>query len=68
MVLERLLRAGEGRLLRKLASRADQVNAIEEHFVALSDAELREMTDELRARHLDGESLDDLLENECFDF
>src|SRR6202034_1137278 len=33
----------------------------EEDFAALSDAELRAMTDEFRQRHADGESLDELL-------
>ncbi|MHB8341718.1 MAG: preprotein translocase subunit SecA [Mycobacteriales bacterium] len=61
MVLDRLLRVGEGRLLRRLSALADQVNSVEEDFGALSDAELRAMTDELRARLADGESLDDLL-------
>ena len=40
---------------------AEQVNSIEDDFVALSDAELRAMTDEFRQRYADGESLDDLL-------
>ena len=40
---------------------ADQVNAIEDDFVALSDAELRALTDEFRERLADGETLDDLL-------
>ena len=61
MVVQRLLRAGEGRILRKLRNIADQVNLIEEDFVAMSDAELREQTDRLRARLDDGETLDDIL-------
>src|SRR3954466_1238055 len=40
---------------------AAQVNALEEDFVGLSDAELREETDKFRARIADGESLDNLL-------
>jgi preprotein translocase subunit SecA len=55
------MRAGEGRLLRKLSGIADQVNAIEDEFVAKTDAELRAMTDEFRERLADGETLDDLL-------
>ena len=50
MVLDRLLRAGEGRILRKLKSLADQVEALEPEFEAMSDAELRAMTDEFRTR------------------
>jgi preprotein translocase subunit SecA len=55
------MRAGEGKILRKLHRIADQVNSIEEDFVALSDAELRALTDEYKQRYADGESLDDLL-------
>ena len=60
-IVERLLRAGEGRTLKRLEGMAAQVNALEEDFVGLSDAELREETDKFRARLADGESLDDLL-------
>src|SRR5436305_11658452 len=61
VVLERILRAGEGKILRKLTSVASQVNAVEEDFVAMSDEELRHMTVEFRERLADGETLDDLL-------
>ncbi|CAL9511749.1 Protein translocase subunit SecA [Streptomyces sp. enrichment culture] len=60
-VLSKIMRAGEGKILRKLHRIADQVNSIEEDFVDLSDAELRALTDEYRQRYADGESLDDLL-------
>ncbi len=60
-IMEKLLRAGEGRIVKKLENVADQINAIEEDFVAMSDDELRGMTDEFRARLADGETLDDLL-------
>jgi preprotein translocase subunit SecA len=58
---DRILRAGEGRILRQLAGVAEQVNLIEEDFKALSDAELRALTDEYKSRYADGESLDDLM-------
>ena len=61
VILDSVLRAGEGKTLRKLKRIAEQINSIEEDFTALSDAELRAMTDEFRQRHEDGESLDDLL-------
>ncbi|MDX6223679.1 MAG: preprotein translocase subunit SecA, partial [Frankiales bacterium] len=61
MVLQKLLRAGEGKILRKLKNISDQVNAIESHFTDLSDAELRGMTDEFRQRLTDGETLDDIM-------
>lgn len=60
-ILDKILRAGEGKILRKLKRIADQVNSIEDDFTSLSDAELRALTDEFKQRHADGESLDDLL-------
>ncbi|PRY61255.1 protein translocase subunit secA [Knoellia remsis] len=60
-IVEKLLRAGEGRTVKKLENIADQVNAIEDDFVAMSDDELRGMTDEFRERLADGETLDDIL-------
>ncbi|MCK9893781.1 preprotein translocase subunit SecA, partial [Frankia sp. AgB32] len=62
MVLEKILRAGEGRILRKLKAIAEQVNLIEDDFTGLSDGELRGMTDEFRQRLAEGgDTLDDLL-------
>ncbi|MFI6596179.1 preprotein translocase subunit SecA [Nonomuraea sp. NPDC050536] len=60
-ILDKILRAGEGKTLRKLKRIADQVNSIEDDFTSLTDAELRAMTDEFKQRFADGESLDDLL-------
>ena len=60
-VVERVLRAGEGRMLKKLEAIAAQVNIVEEDFEKLTDAELREETDRFRARLADGASLDDIL-------
>ncbi|WP_433328759.1 preprotein translocase subunit SecA [Spirillospora sp. CA-294931] len=60
-VIDKILRAGEGKILRKLKKLADQVNSIEEDFLEMSDAELRELTDKYRERFAEGESLDDLL-------
>ncbi|MEU6451308.1 preprotein translocase subunit SecA [Streptomyces sp. NPDC046979] len=60
-VLSKIMRAGEGKILRKLHRIADQVNSIEEDFADLSDAELRALTDEYKQRYADGEALDDLL-------
>ncbi|MDA0567271.1 preprotein translocase subunit SecA [Streptomonospora sp. S1-112] len=60
-ILDKVLRAGEGKILRKLRKLRDQINSIEDDFVDLSDTELRELTEEFRERHKDGESLDDLL-------
>lgn len=60
-VFDKILRAGEGKILRKLQRIAAQVNSIEEDFVNLTDAELRALTDEYKQRITDGESLDDVL-------
>ncbi|GAA0982191.1 preprotein translocase subunit SecA [Acrocarpospora macrocephala] len=60
-ILDKILRAGEGKTLRKLKRLAEQVNSIEEDFKSLTDAELRELTADYKQRHAAGESLDDLL-------
>ncbi|MDD7384587.1 MAG: preprotein translocase subunit SecA [Actinomycetaceae bacterium] len=60
-LLNKILRAGEGRTLKKLKNIVKQVNAFEDVVTSMTDAELREQTDRFRARLSDGESLDDLL-------
>jgi preprotein translocase subunit SecA len=60
-LLNKLLRAGEGKTLRRLESTVRDVNALEDEFEALSDDELREKTAEFRGRLEQGETLDDLL-------
>jgi preprotein translocase subunit SecA len=60
-VLEKLLRVGEKKTLRQLVSIAQQVNAIEDHYTDLSDDQLRGLTQEYRARHAEGESLDSMM-------
>src|ERR1700733_12921233 len=60
-IIDSVLRAGEGRLLRKLKRISEQINSIEDDFVKMSDAELRGMTNEFRQRYADGETLDELL-------
>lgn len=60
-ILEKVLRAGEGRLVRRLKAIAAAVNSIEDDYVNLTDDELRETTAQFRERLADGETLDDLL-------
>ena len=60
-VLDKILRAGEGKILRTLESLAAQVNSLEEHYVALSDEDLRGLTADFKLRISNGESLDELL-------
>ncbi len=61
MVIEKLLRAGEGRTLKRLQGIAKQVAALEADFEKLTDEELREETPNFRRRLEQGESLDALL-------
>ncbi len=61
VLFDKILRAGEGKIIKRLEGVVAQVNAIEDDFAALSDAELRGQTDEFRSRLADGETLDDLL-------
>ena len=59
--LEKLLRAGEGRLLRRLQQVAKAVNALEDEYSQLTDDELRDETAEFRTRYEAGETLDKLM-------
>ena len=60
-LFEKILRTGEKSALRRLETIAKQVNALEDDFEGLTDAELREETDKFRARLADGQTLDQLL-------
>ena len=60
-ILDKVLRAGEGRVLAKLRSITSAVNALEEEFAKLTDAELADETQQLRSRYAAGETLDDLM-------
>ncbi|HAM27929.1 MAG TPA: preprotein translocase subunit SecA, partial [Microbacteriaceae bacterium] len=60
-VLEKVLRVGEGRTLRRLERYALAVNHLEEDFKELSDEDLKNETNEFRERYSNGESLEDLL-------
>ena len=60
-VLSKVLRAGEGKKVRRLAEIVPAINELEPAMEKLSDAELQGKTAEFRARLADGETLDDLL-------
>ena len=60
-VLDRILRAGEGKALKKLAKLAEQTNSFENSISALADSQLQAKTEEFKNRISNGESLDDLL-------
>ncbi|MGH3004823.1 MAG: preprotein translocase subunit SecA [Gaiellaceae bacterium] len=59
--LEKVLRVGEGRRLRRLAGQADYVASLEPEFERLSDAELAGKTAEFKQRLENGEDLDELV-------
>ncbi|CAB4653822.1 unannotated protein [freshwater metagenome] len=59
--IDRILRAGEGRVLRELSKVAIQVNAHEPHISQLSDSDLRAMTVTFKEKLAQGSTLDDLL-------
>jgi preprotein translocase subunit SecA len=60
-ILDRILRAGEGRILKELAKIAEEVNSFEAKISPLSDVELQGKTAEFKNRLANGEDLDDLL-------
>jgi preprotein translocase subunit SecA len=60
-VIDKILRAGEGKIIRQLSAIAQQVNALEDEFSAMSDDELRGQTAEFKDRLAAGETLDDLM-------
>ncbi|UNQ33783.1 preprotein translocase subunit SecA [Prescottella equi] len=59
--LSKLLRVGEGRMVKRLKQIADHVSSLSPEVEALSDEQLRAKTDEFRKRYADGETLDDML-------
>ena len=59
--LSKLLRAGEGRTVKRLAKIADQVMALDDEYAALTDEELKAKTAEFKDKLADGASLDDIL-------
>ncbi|HEX3547827.1 MAG TPA: preprotein translocase subunit SecA [Mycobacterium sp.] len=60
-MLSKLLRLGEGRMVKRLKGVADYVNTLSDDVEKLTDAELRAKTDEFKKRVADGANLDDLL-------
>lgn len=59
--LEKLLRTGEGRTLKRLRRYTEAINQLSDEFSEMSDTELREETGRFKERYKDGESLDSLL-------
>jgi preprotein translocase subunit SecA len=61
VVFNKILRAGEGKIVRRLSKIADAVESLEPDVTDLTDAELRAKTDEFKERYAGGETLDRLL-------
>jgi preprotein translocase subunit SecA len=59
--LEKVLRLGEGRRLKRLKAQADYVASLEPDFEQLSDEALAAKTAEFRERYENGETLEELL-------
>ena len=60
-MFNKILRAGEGKIVRRLSKIADAVESLEPDVLDLTDAELRARTDEFKERYADGQSLDRVL-------
>ena len=60
-LLDKILRAGEGRHIRQLEKIAKDVLAFEPEISALNDADLRNQTKKLKEQLASGKTLDDLL-------
>src|SRR6516165_1027019 len=60
-ILDRVLRAGEGKKLKALHGLVPEINALERELEALSDDALRAKTGDFKARLERGEDLDELL-------
>ena len=60
-LLDRIMRAGEGRILRDLGKLVVEINALEASITPLTDEGLRAKTAEFKERLAQGEELDDLL-------
>src|SRR6266567_4580862 len=59
--LEKVLRLGEGRRLKRLKAQAEYVASLEPDFEELSDEELAAKTAEIKQRYDNGETLEELL-------
>uniref|UniRef100_UPI00404A41C2 preprotein translocase subunit SecA n=1 Tax=Candidatus Nanopelagicus sp. TaxID=2518620 RepID=UPI00404A41C2 len=60
-LVDKILRAGEGKAVKQLAKIAQEVNAFENQITSLDDDALRGKTSAFKLRYENGESLDSLL-------
>jgi preprotein translocase subunit SecA len=61
-IFQRFFGSSNDRKVKAMTARIGKVNALEPQMQALSDAELRDKTDEFRSRLAQGAALDDLME------
>ena len=60
-IVKKVFGTKNDREIKRYTPLVEQINGLEPEFEKLTDAELREKTDEFRQRLGDGETLDDLL-------
>lgn len=60
-ILTKIFGTSNDRFLKKINPIVDQINALEPKMMSLTDAELRQKTDEFKERLSNGETMDDLL-------
>ena len=60
-IVDKALRMGEGRQIKKLEHVAEAVNKLEDQMVVMSDDELKGQTAKFKERLANGETLDDLM-------
>ena len=60
-ILNKIIGSRNDRFVKRYTSRVQQINAFEPQMRVLTDAQLREKIDELRARHAEGTKGDDLM-------
>ena len=60
-LLDSILHMGEGKIIKKLQTVANQVSSIEDDYIAMSDEELKSQTADFRTRFENGETLDSLM-------
>lgn len=56
-----IFKSGEDKAIAKMAKTADEILALESKYSGMTDSELREQTEKLKARFNDGEKLNELL-------
>jgi preprotein translocase subunit SecA len=60
-LLDKILRAGEGKAVKQLAKIALEVNRFENQIASLDDQKLQSKTAEFKSRYENGETLDSIL-------